>query len=100
MIVHGYVKGYMYGGDGTFWVKVRVPSIHGPYTQQGYQGNVVRNYTQDTDLPYYRSVLLPHLPTEGEVVALTSMNDKSTELFVIGLTGGSYVSGATDLYLS
>lgn len=51
----------------------------------------------DSDLPYYPSVLLPHLPNEGEVVALMSMNDKSTEFMIVGLTGGSYYTGVTNL---
>lgn len=90
MIVNGYVKEYMYAGDGTLLIKVRIPSIHGPMNQREYNGNHVRNYVLDDDLPFYPSVLLPHLPVEGEVVALTSTNDKNSEFFILGLTGGSY----------
>lgn len=97
MIVHGYVKDYRYSGDGTMYVKVRIPAIHGPYTESGYNGQPVRNYVRDVDLPYYPSVLLPHLPNEGEVVALSTINEKSTEFFVLGLTGGSYYTGTTNL---
>lgn len=97
MIVFGYVKSYMYSGDGTLLLQVRVPSIHGPYTQAGYGGRPVRNYTSDADLPYYPSVLLPHLPNEGEVCALSTTNERTTELFVIGLTGGSYYTGTTNI---
>ena len=97
MIVYGYVKQYQYTGDGTFLVQVRIPSVHGPYSQKSYNGKQVRNYVMDSDLPYYPSVLLPHLPTEGEVVALMSMNDKSTEFMIVGLTGGSYYTGVTNL---
>ena len=90
MIVNGYVRDYMYTGDGTLMIKVRIPSIHGPMDQREFKGQQVRNYTQDSDLPYYPSLLLPHLPTDGEVVALASMNNSSSNFLVIGLTGGSY----------
>lgn len=90
MIVNGYVKEYKYAGDGTLLIQVRIPSIHGPVDQKEYKGQQVRNYVRDIDLPFYPSVLLPHLPIEGEVVALISVNDKSTEFMIIGLTGGSY----------
>ena len=97
MIVYGYAKEYRYGGDGTLYVQVRIPSIHGPYVQQNAHGQTVRNYVRDTDLPYYQSILLPHLPNEGEVVALTSLDTSANQWLVIGLTGGSYSMGATNL---
>lgn len=97
MIVNGYVKDYMYSGDGTLLIKVRIPIIHGPMNQREYSGNHVRNYVLDTDLPYYPSLLLPHLPTEGEVVALAATNNNNSEFVVLGLTGGSYYTGSTNL---
>ena len=97
MIIHGYVKNYRYSGDGTLYVQVRIPSIHGPYRQQAYEGRRVRNYVLDEDLPYYPSLLLPHMPNEGEVVAITSTNKTSSQFLVLGLTGGSYQNGLTDL---
>lgn len=97
MIVYGYVKDYKYTGDGTLMVQVRIPAVHGPYTPSGYEGKPVRNFTQDKDLPYYISVLLPHLPVEGEVAALITLNEGSTDFMVIGLTGGSYYTGVTNL---
>lgn len=93
MIVFGYAKDYYYSGDGTLYVRVRIPSIHGAYKQSEYNGKLVRNYTLDRDLPYYQSLLLPHLPNEGEVVALSTMDDSPNHLIIIGLTGGSYQSG-------
>jgi len=91
MIVYGYVKQYSYLNDGTLSVQVRVPQIHGPYSQTDAGGKIIRNYVQDKDLPWYPSLLLPHLPNEGEVVMLQSANDsKSAEYVVLGLTGGSY----------
>lgn len=90
MIVYGYVKDYMYTGDGTLMVKVRIPNVHGPMSQREYKGNQAKNYVRDDDLPYYPSLLLPHLPNEGETVALTSTNNKNTEFLILGLTGGTY----------
>ena len=96
MIINGYVKGYKYAGDGTLLIKVRIPSIHGPMDQREYNGQQIRGYVLDADLPYYPSVLLPHLPNDGEVVALTSTNESSSKFFVLGLTGGAYYSNVTD----
>ena len=90
MIVFGYAKDHYYSGDGTLYIKVRIPAIHGAYTQTAYNGKPVRNYTLDKDLPYYQSLLLPHLPNEGEVVALATLDSSPNQLIVIGLTGGSY----------
>lgn len=96
MITIGYAKGYRYGGDGTLQIKVRIPNIHGPYTQQEYQGRLPRNYVLDKDLPYYPSILLPHLPGEGDVVLLSSMNDSNQDWVVLGLTGGVFGAGLTN----
>lgn len=97
MITFGYAKDYKYTGDGTLMVQVRIPSIHGAYSQKDYNGKTIRNYTQDDDLPWYESILLPHLPNEGEVVAVASEDDSNNAFIVIGLTGGSYSSGVTNL---
>lgn len=97
MLVYGYAKDYRYDGQGTLYVRVRIPSIHGPYVQQNAQGKKLRNYVIDQDLPYYPSVLLPHLPNEGEVVALMSHDNTSNQFIIIGLTGGSYNLGVTDI---
>lgn len=92
MIIYGYAKKYQYANDGTLEVQVRIPSIHGPYTQQA--GSKL-HYVRDSELPWYVSVLLPHLPNEGDVVMMESINSsKSSEYVVIGLTGGSYLNGA------
>lgn len=93
MIIFGYAKGYKYDQAGCLWIQVRIPQIHGPYKQRSENGTHVRNYTQDGALPYYQSLLLPYLPTEGEVVALSTMDDSVNELIVIGLTGATYGSG-------
>ena len=97
MIVYGYAKDYQYAGDGTLMVQVRIPSVHGPYDQSEYKGRRIRTYVEDGDLPFYISVLLPHMPSEGEVVMLESLDEKCTQFVVIGLTGGSYYSGVTEL---
>lgn len=97
MITYGYAKQYRYSGDGVMQVQVRIPSIHGPYTQQDYNGKTVRNYTRDDDLPWYPSLLLPSLPHDGEVVAVATLDEGNTQFLIIGLTGGSYKSGMTNL---
>ena len=90
MITFGYVKDTRYTGDGTLMIKVRIPSMHGPNSLKEYKGKPVRNYVYDDDLPYYPSLLLPHLPTTDEVVALSTTDDSTNQFIVLGLTGGRY----------
>lgn len=97
MIVYGYALDHYYTGDGTLMVQVRIPSIHGAYSKFDYNGKLPKNYVYDNDVPTYRSLLLPHLPTHGEVVALCSINESNSDFLVIGLTGGSYKAGTTNL---
>ena len=97
MITFGYAKDYQYTNDGTLMVQVRIPQIHGAYDRSNYRGQTIRNYVMDADLPWYQSILLPHLPNDGEVVALSSINNADNEFMVIGLTGGSYYTGVTNL---
>lgn len=97
MITYGYAKGYQYTNDGTLMVQVRIPTIHGAWDQSSYRGRTVHNYVLDSDLPWFQSILLPHLPNDGDVVALSSINSADNEFLIIGLTGGSYYSGATNL---
>ena len=90
MIIYGFALDYNYLNDGTLKIKVRIPSIHGPFKQQSSKGI----YTRDEDLPWLTSTLLPHLPTAGEVVMLESVNSSNGSDYVcIGLTGGSYYNG-------
>lgn len=94
MIVYGYAKGYYYDSEGCMYVKVRVPSIHGSYRQKDYKGKSVKNYVLDENLPYYRSVVLPRNPSEGDVVALTSTSEgNAPDFLVVGLTGAKYNDG-------
>ena len=95
VITYGFAKSYYYAGDGTLQIKVRIPSIHGPYRLSDSNGKTVRNYVTDDNLPFYQSVLLPHTPTDGEVVMLASTNDSNNEFVVLGLTGASYTSVRT-----
>lgn len=97
MITYGYAKGYQYAGDGTLQICVRIPSVHGPYKQSNAMGKTLKNYVMDKDLPWYPSLLLPHLPQEGEVVAIQSINSANNEFIVIGLTGGSYHASNTNV---
>jgi hypothetical protein len=98
MIVFGYVKDYYYTGDSTLMLRVRIPNIHGPYKKEDSKGKTIRNYVEDKDLPYYQSLLLPRLPNEGDVVALTatSNSNTNTNFLVMGLTGASYFSPNSD----
>lgn len=90
MITYGFVKDTRYAGDGTLMIRVRIPTIHGAYDKSEYNGKTMRNYTADMNLPWYPSLLLPHMPVEGEVVALSSLDKTSSNWLVIGLTGGSH----------
>lgn len=97
MTTYGYAKGYHYAGDGTLMVKVRIPSVHGPFKTTQANGKLLRTYTRDEDLPYFPSLLLPHLPTDGDVVAIMALDSGKSNMLVIGLTGGSYYSGVTNI---
>lgn len=97
MITYGWAKGYMYTGDGTLHIKVRIPSVHGPYSQFDYGGRPIRNYVADDDLPWYPSMLLPHMPQEGEIVVISSLDSGNSEFIVLGLTGGSYITPSTNI---
>lgn len=91
MIVFGFAKDYTYDGDGTLKIQVRIPSAHGPYRQESTKGI----YVQDKDLPWITSVLLPQMPSEGDVVLLqTEHEGRGSEFYVIGLTGGNYHNGS------
>ena len=100
MIVFGYAKKTRYTASGTMEVQVRLPRIHGPYKQSDAKGKTIKRYVDDSDLPYYQSVILPHAPTDGEVVALVNMSDSDTnaDFFVVGYTGATYNSASTDMY--
>lgn len=93
MIVYGYAKATKYAGDGTLMIQVRIPTVHGPYVQTNYRGQQIHNYTADEDLPWYPSLLLPYLPGDGAVVAVSSLDNTSSNWLVIGITGGKYQSG-------
>lgn len=97
MTTYGYCKGYYYAGDGTLMVKVRIPSVHGPFDRSQANGRTLKTYTSDEDLPYFPSLLLPHMPSDGEVVAILALDKGISNMLVIGLTGGSYYSGVTNL---
>lgn len=91
MIVYGFAKDYTYDGDGTLKVKVRIPSIHGPYRQQSTKGT----YTRDEDLPWITCMLTANLPVEGDVIVLQTVNDGVSGGFIgLGLTGGNYYNGS------
>lgn len=92
MILYGFAKNYQYDGDGTLKIQVRIPSIHGPFRQVSTKGV----YTRDEDLPWLTALLTVHLPVEGDVVMLQSVNEsQSAEYVVLGLTGGNYYNGSS-----
>lgn len=95
MMVLGYAKDSYYAGDSTLMIRVRIPSIHGPYKQSDAKGQTIHNYVADVDLPYYQSMLLPRTPREGDVVVLSNMNnsERNPDFLIIGMTGASYTSG-------
>lgn len=97
MIVFGYVKDTKYAGDGTLMVQTRIPNVHGPYSKSEYNGKKIRNYTPDSDLPWYPSLVLPYKPVDGDVVALTTLDGTSSSWLILGLTGGSYSGDSTNL---
>lgn len=96
MITYAYAKGYYYTGDGTLMVRCRIPSIHGPMHQTNANGQRVRNYVTDNALPYYPALLMPHLPVDGEVVAVTSTDSGNANFLVLGTTGGQYLASETN----
>lgn len=85
MIVYGIVKSSETRSDGTLWIKVRVPLIHGADDQKMYDGRTIRNYVLDDDLPWYQSIQLPVVPSFGSIVALSTVNDSKNEFIVIGV---------------
>jgi hypothetical protein len=97
MIVYGYAKEYYYTGEGMLLIKCRIPVIHGPYNYNDFKGTRPKRYIIDKDLPFYPSVILPHLPIDGDVVALESTDEGKEHFIVIGLMGSSYSSGMTNL---
>ena len=95
-LMYGYAIDYKYGGDGNLYIRTRIPSVHGPLNQSEYKGKQVRRYVVDGDLPYYPSILLPHLPNYGEVVALMSKDPDVSGFLVIGIMGGSYINSVSN----
>ena len=86
MITFGYVKGVESREDKTLWIKVRIPSVHGADSQKAYDGQTIRNYTADEDLPWYQSIYLPQTPKVGDIIALSTMNNANNEFLIIGIT--------------
>lgn len=90
MITFGYAKEYRINADGTWEVKTRIPSIHGPYKQSDANGRSIRNYVTDAELPWIQSLILPKEPTDGDVVAVESVDNSNNNFLIIGLTGAKY----------
>jgi len=98
MIVYGYAKDVKYDRNGTMYVRVRVPQIHGPEDRTEYSGQQARNYTWDRDLPYYPANMLSAVPQDGDVVELQTSNDKNADFIVSGLTGATFSGIETNIH--
>lgn len=94
MVTTGYAIKYRYADNGTTEVQVRIPNVHGPMNKSEYNGKTARNYVEEEDLPYFMSVIMPHMPSYGDVVVLESNHTSQREWTVIGMTGGNYKRGA------
>lgn len=94
MIVLGYAIRYRYADNGTTELQVRIPAVHGPMNKSEYGGKTAHNYVEEQNLPYYKSVILPHMPNYGDVVVVASTTESKRDWIVIGLTGGNYKLGA------
>lgn len=92
MIVYGYVLDSKYEASGEFKIKVRIPAIHGPMDLKEYKGQRVRNYVSDSDVPFCTSLILPHEPAYGDVVAVSTTGDSASDWLVLGYTGGSFAT--------
>lgn len=84
MIVYGYTKHVKYTSDEGLFIRVRIPSVHGPLDRSDYKGNIVRNYVEDENLPYYPALLRDIIPVENQVVALMSTNKSNSSFVVLG----------------
>lgn len=86
MIIYGIAKSIDNREDGTLWIQTRIPNIHGADDISMYNGQIVRNYVLDDDLPWYQSLLLNKQPSIGDTVALLSINNANNEFLIIGVT--------------
>ena len=94
MITLGYAITYRYAANGTTEVQVRIPNVHGPMNKSEYQGKTANGYVEEKDLPYFMSVIMPHMPSYGDVVVLEAVSENKHRWVVIGMTGGNYSKGA------
>lgn len=85
MLTYGISKEVNTRSDGTLWIRVRVPSIHGADNQKDYAGKMIRNYVLDKDLPWFQSVQLPTEPKSEDTLVLASMNNSNNDFIVIGI---------------
>lgn len=85
MITFGVVKSVENNEDGTLWMKIRIPSIHGADDMKQYNGTTIRNYVADDDLPLYQSMLMTDAPNVSDIVALETLNTSKTDFIVIGV---------------
>ena len=85
MLTYGIAKENTTRDDGTLWIKVRIPSIHGADSQSAYGGQTIRNYVYDKDLPWFQSILMSDIPNSGDTVVLSSINESNNRFIVLGI---------------
>lgn len=85
MLTYGIAKETTTRDDGTLWIKVRIPSIHGAESQSDYNGQTIRNYVYDKDLPWFQSILMSDIPNSGDTVVLSSINESNNRFIVLGI---------------
>lgn len=85
MLTYGIAKENTTRDDGTLWIKVRIPSIHGAESQSDYNGQTIRNYVYDKDLPWFQSILMSDIPNSGDTVVLSSINESNNRFIVLGI---------------
>jgi hypothetical protein len=80
--------------DGTMWVKLRIPSIHGAADVRAYRGSQERhNRIPDSKLPQYQCVRFSSPLALGEVVMLESTRNNK-ENWVVTNRMGSLLNSA------
>ena len=89
MITYAFAIAHKYDGDGVLNIQTRIPSVHGPLSESEFRGQQVKNYTKDSDLPWYPSILLPYLPNYGDTIVVTTLDTSTSNLLVIGVMGSN-----------
>jgi len=89
MIIYGTVVGRSETRpDGTTWVKLRIPSIHGAANIRDYRGSQERhNRIPDNKLPQYQCAMFSSPLVNGETVMLESTRNNKEDWVVVNRMG-------------